>query len=127
MEEAKNLNPDALQRLHRLGDNAFVIKMIDLFIEYAGTKVAEACAAQAAGDLEGVQRAVHPIKSSAGNVGACRVQELAQRIEDLAQHGPSERLAAMLPALEQAFEAVKHELAARRDSLSPPAEPGATG
>ena len=65
--------------------------MIDLFLEYAGQKIVEARAAQVAGNLTGVEKAVHPIKSSAGNVGARRIQELALQIEELARQGHSRK------------------------------------
>ncbi len=119
--DSPNLDPAALQRLQRLGDKAFAAKMIDLFLDYAGKKIAEARAAQAGGDLAGVEKAVHPIKSSAGNVGARRIQELAMAIEGLAQQGRAEPLAALTTELEQAFAAVKLELEAKRAALSDPA------
>ena len=119
MSELPNLDPAALQRLQRLGDTAFVCKMIDLFLEYAGQKIIEARAAHTAGSLPGVEKAVHPIKSSAGNVGARRIQDLASRIEELARQGHSETLAASINELEQVFAAVKPVLEEKRQSLSP--------
>ena len=119
MSQLPNLDPAALQRLQRLGDNAFVCKMIDLFLEYSGQKVVEARAAQVAGNLTGVEKAVHPIKSSAGNVGARRIQELALQIEELARQGRVETLAASLTDLEQACALVKPELEEKRRQFSP--------
>ena len=119
MSELPNLDPAALQRLQRLGDTAFVCKMIDLFLEYAGQKIVEARVAYSAGNLAGVEKAVHPIKSSAGNVGARRIQDLASRIEELARQGHSETLAASINELEQVFAAVKPVLEEKRQSLSP--------
>ncbi len=121
--ESQHLDPTALQRLQRLGDDAFVCKMIDLFLDYAGRKVGEARAALAAGDFAGVEKAVHPLKSSAGNVGACRVQELASRLEELAREGQAEALAVSLGELEQALAAVTPELEQRKRSLSVKAHP----
>lgn len=119
MSEPQNLDPAALERLDRLGGAVFVCRMIDLFLEYAGKKITEARAAQAAGDCAGVEKAVHPIKSSAGNIGACRVQQLAAQIEELAQQGRNEALAASMGELELAFAAVKPELEEKRRSLLP--------
>ncbi len=118
MSEVQNLDPAALQRLRRLGDNAFVCRMIDLFLDYAGKKIAEARTAGATGNCAAVQRAVHPIVSSAGNIGACRIQELSARLEQLAQQGRPEALAASLSELEQAFAAVKPELEEKKRMLS---------
>jgi len=120
MCEPPNLDPEALQRLQRLGGDAFVCKMIDLFLDYAGKRLAEARAAHTARDLPGVAVAVHPLKSSAGNVGAGRIQALAARLEALAEEGPVEALAAALNELEQAFAAVKPELEEKRQGFVPP-------
>lgn len=114
MSELKNLDPAALKRLRRLGDEAFVRRMIDLFVDYAGAKIVEARAAYAAGNTGGVEKAVHPIKSSAGNVGAVQVQELATRIEELARQGQAGALASALDELEEAFLAVKPELEGKK-------------
>jgi len=118
MNESPNLDPEALQRLQRLGGNAFVCRMINLFLDYAGKKISEAQAAAAAGDFAGVGKAVHPLKSSAGNIGACRVQALAVRIEALTEQGSSEALPAALGELVQAFAAVRPELEEKRRGLA---------
>lgn len=117
MNETRNLDPAAMERLQRLGGDAFVGKMIELFMDYVGGKVVAARQAQVAGNLGGVQEAAHPIKSSAGNVGACRVQELAQQIEQLAKQGQGEALPALIGELETAFDAVKAELTEKKQSL----------
>jgi len=123
--EPRSLDAGALQRLQRLGDDAFVCKMIDLFLDYAGKRIVEARAAQAAGDFGRVEQAAHPLKSSAGNIGACHIQALAARIEELAEQGQGEALAASLTELEQAFAAVKPELEEKKRGLLPRARSGA--
>lgn len=102
----------ALERLHRLGGGKFVREMIDLFLDYAGSKIAEARRAQMAGDSAGVARAAHPLKSSAGNVGATRVQELAAQIELSAEKKTSGELYRLVGELETAFAEFKPKLAA---------------
>lgn len=95
-----------------------MIKMIDLFVEYGGSKIAEARAAQTAANIEGVERAVHSVKSSAGNVGARRVQQLAQEIETMTQQKPDEPLEGAIAELEQAFNDAKAELESWRLPLA---------
>ncbi len=107
----------ALARLHRLGGGKFVGEMIDLFLDYAAGKVAEARKAQRAGDCAGVARAVHPIKSSAGNVGATRVQELAAQIELAAKPPVGDDLDRMVGALEKAFAEIKPRMEAEKKSF----------
>ena len=122
MSNPQSLDTAALQRLKRLGGAAFVIKMIDLFVEYGGSKIAEARAAQTAANIEGVEQAVHSVKSSAGNVGARRVQQLAQEIETMTQKKPNEPLEGTIAELEQAFNDAKAELESSRLSLALEAE-----
>ena len=121
MSEPVHLDPTGLQRLQRLGGDAFVVKMIDLFFSYGAEKVAEAQRALAAGDLPALAKAVHPLKSSAGNVGATRMQELALLIEGLAKQGDAEAVRGLVPELEASFTAVKAELEPRRAALGIPA------
>ena len=118
MNENTNLDPAAVERLQRLGGNEFVIKMIDLFAGYGAEKLHAAREAQAAGDLAAIADSVHPIKSSAGNVGAKRVQELARQIEELARQSKGESLPALLADLENAFSASKDELEQIKKSLA---------
>src|SRR5437588_341641 len=68
---------------------------------------AEARAELQAGELGGVQRRVHSLKSSAGNFGARALQELAFRAERLAAENRAEALPAALDAIGAAFERVR--------------------
>jgi HPt (histidine-containing phosphotransfer) domain-containing protein len=117
------LDPTALTRLCRLGGNKFAREMIDLFLDYAGKKVAEARQAQTTGDLAGIEKAAHPLKSSAGNVGASQVQDLAAQLEQAAKSGHAAAVAASLAELEQAFAAANLELTAAKANLADSAAP----
>jgi HPt (histidine-containing phosphotransfer) domain-containing protein len=126
MTTIPNLDPAAIERLRRLGGDKFLGEMIELFLDYAAKKVAEAVRAQAAGDLAGVQKAVHPVKSSAGNVGATQVQALATRLEMQAKEGDAAALPAGVAELIEAFAAASIELKAVLLSLASPANPAST-
>lgn len=119
-----DLDPEALQRLQRLGGGKFTAEMIRLFVNYGGEKLAEARNALQAGDLTAVEKAVHPIKSSAGNVGAVRMQHLATQAEQQAKEGKAEAVATLVNELEVAFQTVRTVLEAEKDKL-PSAEKGA--
>lgn len=122
MNRISHLDPAAMERLQRLGGRAFVVKMIDLFASYGGEKLAAANSALQAGNLNGIADAVHPIKSSAGNIGAKRVQALAQQIEQLARQSQGEALPQLLDELDAAFVAAKNEL--EQIKISPGQLPG---
>jgi HPt (histidine-containing phosphotransfer) domain-containing protein len=93
-------DPSAFDRLRRLGGEAFLGKMVDLYFEGVSQRMAAGRAGLASGNLDEVQRAVHSLKSSAGNVGARHVAELAEEIEQLA--GEQRDVADLWRALEAA-------------------------
>ena len=111
------LDVATIERLVQMGGKGFATEMIDLFLSYVPQKLAEARAAEQAGDLPGVSKAVHPIKSSAGHIGARPLWDLAARMEQLASDQHGESIGAMLAELEAAYEQVKAPLQARRKAL----------
>lgn len=79
------LDPAALARLDRLGGERLVRRMVELFVELGEVRVAAAREGLASGDLDAVERAAHSLKSSAGNLGAGRLQAVAERVETRAE------------------------------------------
>jgi two-component system sensor histidine kinase RpfC len=116
--EDYRLDPAALKRLRDLGGTSFVREMIGLFLDYAPTKLAEARVAHQAGNLAALAKAVHPLRSSAGNLGAGALQTLASRIEQLAAAGQPDPLPELLGRLETAFAGARTQLLHARDTLS---------
>lgn len=113
------INSAALEKIRELGDNDLVIKIIDLFVDYAAAKIAEAREASNRGDLQAVQFAVHPIKSSAGNVGADHVRAIAQQIEKLASQGEAGPIPARIADLDTAFVIARDQLIRHRTAIAP--------
>jgi len=111
------LDITTLEKLMQLGGKEFVTQMLDLFAGYAPRKLAEARAAMQAGDLTGVQKAVHPLKSSAGNIGACLMRDLAKRIERCALDNQPDPIVQLLSELEAAYEQVKMQLQEYRNNM----------
>ncbi|HEY6167171.1 MAG TPA: Hpt domain-containing protein [Verrucomicrobiae bacterium] len=119
MSEENCLDLEALARLRRFGKGGqFVREMIDLFLSYAPTKLAEAQKGLEAGDLLAIEKAVHPLKSGAGNIGARVVRDLATQIERLAAAKQGDDLPALLHELDTAFAEVKVRLEAAKQSES---------
>lgn len=108
------LDPLALDKLDKLGGAVFVLEMIDLFFDYAPTRLAAAEEALQAGNLAGVEHAVHPLKTSSGHIGACRVHRLAMQIEELTRARQGETIPALLAELEAAYLEAKPLLQAAR-------------
>ena len=121
MNEPSALNPVAIERLRELGGDKFAAEMIDLFLSYGGKKIAETRLAQQSGNLTAVAEAAHPIKSSAGNVGAARLQELAAQLEQLAGEKNIGAVAPLVDELERAFTEIKTLLEVEKSKLKPKA------
>jgi HPt (histidine-containing phosphotransfer) domain-containing protein len=118
MNQEAPINSAAIDRLVKLGGQKFALDMMNLFASYGGQKVGEARQARHAGNLKALAEAVHPLKSSAGNVGATRVQMLAETIETLAVSGNAEPAVAQLNELERAFVEAVAGLESERNRLT---------
>ena len=119
MSAPAEFDPEAVLRLRRLGNAAFVREMIDLARQLAVEKVAAARTALDAGDLQSLGDAVHALKSSAGGIGARQVFELASRIELLSRRGELDPLPKLMAELEAAHERVQPRLSAARENVAP--------
>ena len=100
----------AVERLHRVGGQKLVDQMIAIFLRNAPQRIATARQGQADGDPEAVERAVHSLRSSAGNVGAMQLQELAGKIESLAERKVWDGVFELLDELESAYRTVEAHL-----------------
>jgi HPt (histidine-containing phosphotransfer) domain-containing protein len=99
------LDPSAIERLVRIGGAKLARQMIELFLQHGPDRVALAESGLSLGELRQVEHAAHSIKSSAGNVGATRLQEIATRIEVLLQHPHDDAVLQQVPALVEALRA----------------------
>ena len=108
----------ALERLLRIGGHEFLLEMIDLFLEHAPERVRAAREAAARGDDQGLYRAAHSLKSTAANLGARRLQRVAERVEG---HAAAKDTAVVPPLLEEMvtrYEEVRQRLEAERKRRS---------
>ena len=94
-----------MDRLKEWGGGSLQRKMIDLFLTHAEVRLDQIRDGLATGTPEKAETGAHTLKSSAGNVGAQRVQRLAQDAEALAEAGDMSELGALLPSLEEEFRA----------------------
>jgi len=107
MSNPAPLDESALARLRELGGEDFAADMVRMFHQYAEAQLAQARTALTANDIPGVEKAIHPLKTSAGHVGATAMKELCQEIEKHGRAGEGEPLPALLDRLEAAYAAVK--------------------
>ena len=104
------IDPNAVERLRRLGGGVLIARMIDLFAGHAGTIVDQAQKDLQEGNFDGIERAGHSLKSSAGNVGATQMGRIAAEIESLAPAKDGARLEKLISEIRSAFDAAKAKL-----------------
>lgn len=107
------IKEESLATLHRLGGDALVKEMIGIFLDFVPKKMDQVMKGQAAASLQEIEKGAHAIKSSAANVGAWRLQELASQIELTARQNTAEPLPALLQDLQNEFKTVCESLKAR--------------
>lgn len=100
-----------MERLYELGGPGLVRKLVVLFGEFGGARVADAVTAGRDGDLPGLARAAHALRSTAGNIGATRLLDLATRLETDARAGQRDQVPALVSDLRTAFVAARCYLA----------------
>jgi HPt (histidine-containing phosphotransfer) domain-containing protein len=109
------LDVTAVDRLKRIGGEQLVRRMIELYLEQGPARLAALTEAVRDGDAAGAERVAHALKSSAGNVGAERLQQAAQTLETLSAAGEldaslADRVRAEYAATEEALRAVLQRL-----------------
>jgi signal transduction histidine kinase/CheY-like chemotaxis protein/HPt (histidine-containing phosphotransfer) domain-containing protein len=84
LEDDPILNPEVLAQLDEMAANGrpdFVARVCGLYLEHAPNTRNELWQAAASGDLEGIGRAAHALKSMSYNIGAGRLAKIAGHIE----------------------------------------------
>ena len=105
MEDLPLVDLAQMERLKEWGGPDLQKKMVDLFLTHAQERLDQIGEGVATRDTAKAETGAHTLKSSAGNVGAQRVQALAQDAEALAEAGNIEDIEAMLPTLRKEFDA----------------------
>jgi HPt (histidine-containing phosphotransfer) domain-containing protein len=119
MEDIREMDPAAIERLLRLGGNKLAVEMVDIFLDFAPQIIREAQVALPAGDFQTVSRTGHSLRSSARNLGANRLYAVAERLEQAALTPQPDQLPGLLAELEAAFLEVGTRLAELRKKLAP--------
>ena len=118
-DQGESVDRAYLDKLGQRFGTAFVVQMIDLFIEQGQGRVAAARQALAASDVEGIASAAHALKSSAANLGAVSLSTRAAEVERSGRTGASAAdLASGVGLLEDGFAEASARLQALRDELA---------
>lgn len=81
------LDDEAIRRLLRIGGADLLQRLAAVYLEQGPARLQALADGVDAGDADAVRRAAHTLKSTAGNVGARRLQQSAERAEELAAAG----------------------------------------
>ena len=103
MSESAVLDESALDRLREWGGDRLLGQMIKLFLENAPTRMAQIRVGASGTEVQEAEKGAHSLKSSAANVGAMKVREIAADIERAAGGGDTSHVQELLPSLEAAF------------------------
>jgi HPt (histidine-containing phosphotransfer) domain-containing protein len=93
------LDERILNDLRDLGgqdDPGLLAELIDIFLQDAPQRMAEIMNGLKAGDLKGVERAAHTLKSSSANIGALGLSSMCKRMEEIARERKSEGIQALV-------------------------------
>ena len=112
--DPSSFDPEAIARLRRFGGDPLLSEMIDLLSVAAPERLALARQALGAGNADGARGAFHALKSSAGQLGAVRVQALCERAEHTAGAGDVAAASAMLAELDSAVADMLNWLASHK-------------
>ena len=116
--DVSEFDPEPLNRIHGIGADDLVGKMTEIFFRNGPERTAAAHRGAEEKDLEAIERAVHSLKSSAGNMGARSLQTLCQEIETLAEAGSWDGIPERLDQLDVTYKAAEAWVRNRIGELS---------
>jgi HPt (histidine-containing phosphotransfer) domain-containing protein len=86
-----------------MDDQDLARELVDAFLEDTPTQVEALLTAFAEGDLVKTERVAHRIKGAAGNLSACRLQQLTNTIELIAREGSRDEVARLVALVAPEF------------------------
>ena len=108
----------AIDRLRSIGGMRLVHELIGIFLANAPQRIESARSGLAKGDIDLVHRSAHSLKSSAGNVGANAMADIASELEQRSSTKDVSALNDLVQRLSSAFEEVKPLLYAHKDAAT---------
>ncbi|MBI4370166.1 MAG: MASE1 domain-containing protein [Elusimicrobia bacterium] len=98
-----SFDPKRLDVLEKIGGHQLIAKLINLFHQNGSGKMKDIIKGFQEKDAEAVKNASHSLKSSAANLGATGLQQIAAQIEQLAEEKLWPNIMELLPGLKQTF------------------------
>jgi len=104
-----------LRKMQRPGQPDVVQRIVDLYLKNLPLGVAAVREACEAGDAHALEAAAHKLKGSSGTLGAKRIAELCERLEEIGRAGTVDGAAVLVDELESAKETLRREEKATAD------------
>ena len=116
----KCLDPDVLAKIRQERSEAYLIKLIDMFLKEAPMRIQEAWDGGKAGDYKKAALSAHILRCLAENIGAISIRDLAGNSETAASGGKEATLGVsqILFDLEIAFAETRACLLIARQGIS---------
>ena len=115
MKTVRILDKTALVNLYNIGGKDFLLRMIDNFINQAPKRIETARKSLETADLKSIHLICHSLKASSANLGAAKVQEIAERLEEMASIGLREHIGDALNMLDTVLAEALQSLQAERE------------
>jgi HPt (histidine-containing phosphotransfer) domain-containing protein len=101
---AENLiDSEAWETLKSMTDPVFLAELVDVYLQDAPEQIQQMRAGLASGDIEGVRRAAHSLKSNSASLGANRLANAARELEMIAKSSTLEGGNAMVVSIEAEY------------------------
>lgn len=116
VENQPILDPGGGDRIRRVGGESLWHRMVEMFLANAPARMA---GLDDGSDLKTMEQAAHSLKSSAGNLGASRLQYIAERIEVAAGAGDSDACAELCAEARRVYDDTRQALERERGGEAP--------
>jgi CheY-like chemotaxis protein len=109
---------DEMQQLSAESGAELVSQIINLYLQHSPELISQIEQAVSSNNNEGAFKAAHSLKSSSGNIGAKRMQSIAQRIEQLGRDENISEAGNVSTLLQSVFDTTKHALKQKLGELN---------
>lgn len=107
MTGSTGFNRERLADLQRMGNTDFLSEIIKLFLDNAAEKLEAISTASDSTDLRELELHSHALKSSAANIGARQLSEIAAKLEHAAMEGLTDQIVPIVTELQSAYKTAK--------------------
>jgi PAS domain S-box-containing protein len=109
-----DLEAGAVQGLRELGGEEFLVEVIDTFLDDAPALISTLKASHERGDVEGLRRTAHSLKSNGHTFGAKQFADLCRELEERAKQGELAGASELVNRIDHEYIALEYALVALR-------------